>query len=100
MEHANEDDELRSAALQTSQSISLLRRRAEQELVQAKQALELKTEELAQSVAILRATLDATTDGIIVVDEKGNMIDYNEQFVRMWQFPPGLLEGAPPADPA
>ena len=88
----DEEKRLRSVALQTSQSILLLRMRAEQELLQAKRALEAKTEELAQSLAMMRATLDSTTDGILAVDEHGRISGFNQQFVRMWQLPRELVE--------
>ena len=69
MEKTNDTEELlRSSALRTANSILLARQRAEQELIQAKKALELKTKELAHSLAIMRATLESTTDGILVTD--------------------------------
>ena len=54
---ADEDEEalLRSVALQNAQSILVARQRAEEELVRAKDALELRTGELARSLAMMRA---------------------------------------------
>jgi hypothetical protein len=46
----NEEKQLRSVLLQTANTILLARQRAEEELVQAKEALERKTEELAHSL--------------------------------------------------
>jgi len=43
-------------------------------------------------LSLLRATLDATADGILVVDGGGAIAGFNEQFARMWRFPPGVLE--------
>ena len=70
---ADEDEEelLRSVALQNAQSILLARQRAEQELVRAKEALERKTQELARSLSMMRATLESTTDGILVTADDG-----------------------------
>ncbi len=48
--------------------------------------------ELERSVAILRATLESTADGILVVDEKGRILDYNRKFQQMWQVPFDILE--------
>jgi len=59
----NEEELLRSVALQNAQSILIARQRAEQELLWAKQALEVRTEELARSLAMLRATLESTPTG-------------------------------------
>ncbi len=76
---ANDDEEelLRSVALQNAQSILLARQRAEEELVRAKEALERKTQELARSLAMMRATLESTTDGILVTDARGQVTDFN-----------------------
>ncbi len=87
MEQRPEDEQLRSAALQTSQSVRSARQRAEEELLQAKDALEAKTGQLAHSLSMMRATLDSTTDGILAVDERGRITEYNEQFATLWQIP-------------
>lgn len=85
----NDDPEhlLRTSALRTSNTILVARQRAEQELLQAKKALELKTEELAHSLSMMRATLESTSDGILVTDDSGNVTDFNENYRRMWQMP-------------
>jgi PAS domain S-box-containing protein len=80
-----EEKLLRSVAIQNANSILLARRRAEQELVHAKEALELKTEELAQSLSMMRATLESTTDSIVVTDEAGKVTDFNEKYLKMWR---------------
>jgi PAS domain S-box-containing protein len=41
----------------------------------------------AKSLALLRATLDATHDAILVTDTEGNITDYNERFIAAWQLP-------------
>ena len=92
-----EEEALRSVALQTASSILQARQRAEQELVRAKDALEQKTAQLAHSLSMMRATLESTTDGILVVDQTGRITDFNEQFVRMWRMP-GELMKAPERD--
>ncbi|MEA2640746.1 MAG: hypothetical protein QOF51_2140, partial [Chloroflexota bacterium] len=43
--------------------------------------------ELERSLSLLRATLDSTTDGIIVVDRAGRVVDYNQKYVDMWGIP-------------
>ena len=91
---ANEDEEdlLRSVALQNARSILLARERAEQELIRAKEALELRTGELARSLAMMRATLESTTDGILVTDGGGEVTGFNEKFVEMWRVPHAVLD--------
>ena len=90
----NEEKQLRSVLLQTANTILLARQRAEQELIQAKEALERKTEELAHSLAMMRATLESTTNGILVTDAHGNVTDFNQNFVDMWQLPREMMETA------
>jgi PAS domain S-box-containing protein len=84
------DDEerlLRAVGIQNAEAILVARRRAEEELLRAKEALELRTRELAHSLAMARATLESTTDGILVTDAQGNVTDFNERFLSMWQLP-------------
>ena len=54
-----------------------------QELLQAKEALERKTEELALSLSMMQATLDSTSDTIVVTDLNGNVRDFNEKYAEM-----------------
>ena len=55
---------------------------------------ELKKAEqaLRESEQTLRATLESTADGILVVTEGGKIKHFNERFVRMWGFPAELME--------
>jgi PAS domain S-box-containing protein len=87
----NEETLLRSVALQNAQSILAARQRAEQELIQAKEALELKTRELAHSLAMMRATLESATDGILVTDDTGNVTGFNQKYVEMWRILPEIM---------
>ena len=88
----HEDEALRSVALQNAQSILLARRRAEEELVQAKRSLEGRTQELAKTLAMMRATLESTTDGILVTDDGGKVTDFNARFLEMWRLPAAAME--------
>jgi diguanylate cyclase (GGDEF)-like protein/PAS domain S-box-containing protein len=48
--------------------------------------------DLARSLSLLRATLDATWDGILVVDRQGKIVSSNQQFASMWNIPSSILE--------
>ena len=48
-------------------------------------------EDLRRSLSLLRATLDSTADGILVVDENGKILTYNRRFVEMWRIPDDLV---------
>ncbi len=47
--------------------------------------------ELETSLSLLRATLESTADGILVVDLNGRMVTFNQKFVDMWRIPPEVL---------
>ncbi len=87
----DEDQRMRSVALQNAQSILLARQRAEQELIHAKEELERKTEVLARTLSMMRATLESTFDAILVTDESGKVTDFNEQYVKLWRAPPEIV---------
>ena len=91
--NGDEDGLLRSVASQNAESILAYSRRHDDELFRAKEALERRKEELDRSVAALRATLDATTDGILVTDEAGQVTDCNEKFAQMWRISRDLASG-------
>ena len=83
------DDEerlLRSVAIQNANAILVARQRAEDELIRAK-------DELAHSLAMVRATLEATTDGILVTDASEAVTDFNERWLAMWHLPREAVAG-------
>lgn len=47
--------------------------------------------ELADTGAHLRATLEATADGILLVDRQGAILNMNQRFSSLWQIPAPLL---------
>lgn len=48
-------------------------------------------EELANSLSLLRATLESTVDGILVVDLNGKIVSYNQRFQQMWKLSEQVL---------
>jgi diguanylate cyclase (GGDEF)-like protein/PAS domain S-box-containing protein len=44
-----------------------------------------RTNTLQQSLSLTRATLDSSIDGILVVNNAGKIVDYNDQFLSMWK---------------
>ncbi|MBL8020472.1 MAG: EAL domain-containing protein [Leptospirales bacterium] len=50
---------------------------------------------MGENLASLRAALDATGDGVFVLDREGNHVISNKPFARMWKVPDALLAGDP-----
>ena len=44
----------------------------------------------ADAMATLSATLEATDNGILVVDAMGGVLHFNQRFLQLWQCPPEL----------
>ena len=87
----SEDENSRLVALRNARSIDDARERTEEELLRAKQALEMRSQELVRSLAIMQATLEATSDGIMVSDNERNVTGFNQQYVAMGRLSnPGL----------
>ena len=49
-------------------------------------------EALAHSLSLLRATLESTADGILVIDKKGDVETMNQNFLKMWRVPAHLQQ--------
>jgi len=48
-------------------------------------------DQLAQSVSLLRATIESSASGLLVVDTAGHITTYNNRFLEMWRIPADLL---------
>lgn len=44
-----------------------------------------------EAASLHQATLEAVVDGVLVVDLEGNIVSYNQQFVRMFNIPDELI---------
>ncbi|HEX5034956.1 MAG TPA: PAS domain S-box protein [bacterium] len=42
---------------------------------------------MSRANSLLSASLEATADGILIVDQQGKMVRFNRQFLDMWQIP-------------
>ncbi|MCC6653281.1 MAG: PAS domain S-box protein [Candidatus Eisenbacteria bacterium] len=47
-------------------------------------------EKLREALSLQQATLESTTEGILVVDLKGRWVGYNQRMLRMWHIPAEL----------
>jgi PAS domain S-box-containing protein len=67
---------------------------ATQKLGTTSRTLEARTHELTEAraaLALLLATLDSTTDGILAMGHFGRAMHYNTRFVEMWRIPADKL---------
>ncbi|MGC2165485.1 MAG: PAS domain S-box protein [Gallionella sp.] len=44
-----------------------------------------------QSLSLLKATLESTTDGILVVNNEGKWTEFNRRFTQIWNIPDAIL---------
>jgi PAS domain S-box-containing protein len=54
--------------------------------------------ELENSVSLLKATLDSTEDGLLVVDSEGKIVQFNQKFLDMWRIPDEILASGKDSD--
>ncbi|MDD1729697.1 MAG: PAS domain S-box protein [Methanospirillum sp.] len=47
---------------------------------------------LKKTLSLLHASLESTADGIFVIDHRGNISSYNQNFASMWNIPRNILE--------
>ena len=48
--------------------------------------------ELEKSFSLMKATIESTADGILVVDYNGKIVQYNQKFLEMWNIPNEIIE--------
>jgi len=53
--------------------------------------VEERTSSLRQSLSVTRSTLESSADGIVVVNNEGKVIDYNERFIKLWNIPQAII---------
>jgi PAS domain S-box-containing protein len=51
--------------------------------------------EAEQSLSLLQATFNATDAGILALDRQGEVRNFNQKFIEMWDVPSSLLESSP-----
>ncbi len=74
--------------------VLLAARRSRAQLSASLTRLDERTQELARSLSLVGATLEATADGILATDGKGRVTSFNENFLTIWKIPPELRQTA------
>lgn len=52
-----------------------------------------RTQSLSDSLSRMRATLESSADGIVVLDSSGSINIYNNKFIQMWLLPDSVILG-------
>jgi len=47
---------------------------------------------LHESISLQKATLESTTDGIVVINSQGKITSFNQKFLEMWNIPKNLVD--------
>jgi len=51
-----------------------------------------RTKTLNKSLSVMRATLESSADGILVIDNNGRISDYNNKFLKMWNISEAVID--------
>lgn len=51
-----------------------------------------RTDSLQKSLSLTRATLESSTDGILVVDDADKVTDFNKNFITLWKIPSSIMD--------
>ncbi len=72
-------------------AIILVRKEVKEALLQKNRELEAAKEEMEFTNSILSTQLETTVDGILIVDEVGTVLRYNQNFLDIWRIPESLI---------
>ncbi|MBK1695056.1 hypothetical protein CKO09_09940 [Chromatium weissei] len=62
-------------------------------LLRALRRISIAQAGLMNALSLTEATLEATDNGILVIDSQGQVVSFNQRFVEMWHIPDLLLNG-------
>jgi diguanylate cyclase (GGDEF)-like protein/PAS domain S-box-containing protein len=69
-----------------------MKKKTEDQLIKEIQTLRKRIRGLKKTRAAGKAAMESTADGILTVDRKGKILDFNEKFMRLWNIPPKTAE--------
>ncbi len=59
---------------------------------QQKDEKKIQVKQLAHSSSVLAATIESTTDGLLIANTKGQMLQFNQKFLDIWNIPPEVFD--------
>ena len=51
-----------------------------------------RTDSLQKSLSLVKATLESSDEGIVVIDDKGKILDFNQRFLAMWHIDEEMIK--------
>lgn len=57
-----------------------------------KKQIEDKTQSLQHSLSLIKATLESSNDGILVLSNEGKVIEHNQKLLNLWGIPDNIIE--------
>jgi PAS domain-containing protein len=86
------EDLVKTVAQHSASVILRLPQRLEQDPAAARESADRKPDEVALALAMLKAVLGASTDGILITGDHSRVTGFNKKFVQLWQLPHSALE--------
>jgi diguanylate cyclase (GGDEF)-like protein/PAS domain S-box-containing protein len=81
---------VRQLACALTKKWELLRESKEQKGM-LEERIKERTDSLQTSLSLIRSTLESSADGILVVDNQDQVVDYNTKFLELWEIPSNML---------
>jgi diguanylate cyclase (GGDEF)-like protein/PAS domain S-box-containing protein len=60
---------------------------------QLKDDVEDRTLSLKKSLSLVKATLESSNDGVLVINNENNTLEFNQRFIKMWHIPIEMAHG-------
>ena len=70
----------------------LLAKESKQHMETLNTTVKEKTATLQSALSLVRATLESTAEGVLLVDLKRKIIDYNQRFINLFDIPKSLID--------
>jgi len=90
--HLGSAAELQAEVVELLEAVSETYENFDKDRVLIERSLEISSKELRAFISLLQATLDSTSEGILVVDDEERIVNYNKRVVEMWDIPHEVIK--------